>query len=271
MLLIVLFAFIQGLTEFLPVSSQGHLITFDFVFNLNYLSGISILEANVLAHAGSLFAILFYYHSTTKNILFSIKNILRPDIEKHASLLIFLIFSTIPVILAGYFFGKYFDYDNSKMLLIIGFSSIIFGLLLFAIDKFCLLVKNFDNMNLKSSIVIGAFQCLALVPGVSRSGAVLTVMRAAGFNRDFSVFYSNMLSIPVLFGAITYLLSSNSYAFFLDNITNIYAISIFFLSFFFSIIFIHFLVVWVSRSSLLIFVVYRILFGLVLLGLVNYF
>ena len=157
------------------------------------------------------------------------------------------------------------------MLLIIGFSSIIFGLLLFAIDKFCLLVKNFDNMNLKSSIVIGAFQCLALVPGVSRSGAVLTVMRAAGFNRDFSVFYSNMLSIPVLFGAITYLLSSNSYAFFLDNITNIYAISIFFLSFFFSIIFIHFLVVWVSRSSLLIFVVYRILFGLVLLGLVNYF
>ncbi len=261
MILIVLFSFLQGLTEFLPISSQGHLIFFNYIFDISFLSSLSILEANIIAHFGSLLAILIYYFSTVKNILLSTRNILRPDIEKHVSLLIFLVISTIPIIILGYLFGKYFDYNHKIMVLIIGINSIVFGLILFILDKYCLLVKNFDSMNVQSSLFIGLIQCFALIPGVSRSGAVLTAMRANGYNRNFSVFYSNMLSIPVLIGAMTFLFLNGNTPFYIENLINIAAVSIFFLSFIFSILFIHFLVFWVRKSSLLIFVIYRIIFG----------
>ena len=165
--------------------------------------------------------------------MFSVKNILRPDIERHASLLIFLFVSTIPVIILGYFFGKYFDYDNERILLIIGITSVVFGFILLILDKYCLLVKNFDAMNIKSSLFIGLIQCLALIPGVSRSGAVLTAMRLNGYNRDFCILYSNLLSIPVLMGAITFLLFSDATPFYIDNLLNFGAIMIFLLSFIF--------------------------------------
>ncbi len=265
MFLIVIFSLIQGFTEFLPISSQGHLILYNHLFDISYLLSLTILEANIIAHSGSLLAILIYYSGTLKSLIFSFRNILRPDIEKHASLLIFMIVSTIPIIISGYYFGKYFDYETEKMLLIIGITSVVFGVILFILDKFCLLVKNFDSMNFNSSLFIGLMQCLALIPGVSRSGAVITAMRANGYNRDFCVFYSNMLSVPVLLGAIIFLLTSESNPFYIENIFNIATISIFLLSFFFSIIFIHFLVVWVRRSSLLIFMIYRLIFGIALI------
>ena len=267
MFLIILFSFIQGFTEFLPISSQGHLIIFNHLFDISFLSSLTVLEANIIAHSGSLLAILIYYNVTLRNLLFSVKNILRPDIERHSGLLIFLVISTIPVIILGYFFGKYFDYDGEKILLIIGVASITFGLILLILDKYCLLVKNFDSMNFKSALFIGLVQCLALIPGTSRSGAVLTAMRLNGYNRDFSIFFSNLLSVPVLFGAICFLLVSESTPFYIDNLFHIGAITIFVLSFIFSIIFIHFLVFWVRKFSLTIFMVYRIVFGIALITL----
>ena len=261
MFLIFLFALIQGFTEFLPVSSQGHLILFNQFYDISYLSNLTILEANIIAHSGSLLAILIYYYKIIKNLLLSVKNILRPDIERHASLLIFLFVSSIPVIIVGYFFGKYFDYDNERILLIIGVTSVVFGFILLILDKYCLLVKSFDAMNIKSSLFIGSIQCLALIPGVSRSGAVLTAMRLNGYNRDFCILYSNLLSIPVLIGAITFLLLGDAKPFYIDNLLNFGAIMIFLLSFIFSILFIHFLVYWVRKSSLFIFMLYRLIFG----------
>ena len=267
MLFLVIFCLIQGFTEFLPISSQGHLIVFNnfFPLTLSETTELSILELNILAHFGSLIAIMLYYFKYLKGLLISSKFIFRPDIDSNSNMLINLIFSSIPIFIFGFYFESIFNSFADHLLLIISITSIFFGILLYLTDKFCLRIKNLDNLGRGSCFFIGISQCFALIPGVSRSGAVITYMRFNGFTRQHSVLYNNLMSVPVLLGAIIYLVMKN-----LEQITNnlyfnIVSFSIVIFSFLFSIIFIHFLVMWIKKFSFLIFVVYRILFGLSLL------
>ena len=103
--LIILFALLQGFTEFIPVSSQGHLILFNNFFNINIMSNITILEANVIAHAGSLVAVCLYYSKELFSLFFSLRHIVRPDIDKNSTLVIQLIIATLPILLCGFFFS----------------------------------------------------------------------------------------------------------------------------------------------------------------------
>ena len=261
MLFLVLFCLVQGFSEFLPISSQGHLLVFNTFFNVTDSSSLSILELNIISHLGSLLAVVIYYNHFILSTIRGLKIFFRPDLNKNLSLSFKLIISTIPIIIVGYYFGKTFDYDNDFLLLIIGISSIVFGIILLVVDKFCLLIRNEESMNYKLALFTGFFQCFALIPGVSRAGANMIALRAIGFNRNFTVKYSNLLSIPVILGAAIYLFVNENNNLFVDNALNLTAIYVFVLSFVFSIIFIHFLISWVRRSSLLIFVLYRIIFG----------
>ena len=186
----------------------------------------------------------------------------RPDIDKNSFILLNLLVSTIPIIIAGYVISKILNYDGNQILFIIAISSIFFGIILFLVDKFCLRIKNHNSLNYLISLVIGVFQCAALIPGVSRSGAVLTAMRFFGFQRQFSVEYSNLLSVPVIIGALIFMIVNSSFDGSSGMLISFETFIIFFLSFFFSIIFIYFLVAWVKRFSLFIFVIYRVGFGL---------
>ncbi len=264
MIVVFFYSFIQGFTEFLPISSQGHLILFNLHYDINEVTNISILEANILVHLGSLFAVLVYYYRINLNLLLSIKHLPRPDIDQNSTLLINLIIATLPGLICGYFFAKFFDYKNDLLILIMGIASIFFGIILYIFDKFCLMVKNINEISVKNSLVIGIFQSFALVPGVSRSGAVLTALRLMGFNRNFSVFFSNLLSIPVILGAVIYLLNQNDGILSLGSI-NYYKINLIFFSFLFSLIFIHFFVSWVRKASLGVFMIYRVIFGIYLI------
>ena len=269
MLALVLFCLIQGFTEFLPISSQGHLIIFNSIYPIDNYAGITIHEATIIAHFGSLLAIITFYRRALLSLLFSIKMIDRPDIDKNSFILINLIISTIPIMVAGYVIFKILDYNWDGLLLIISISSIFFGVILFLADKFCLRIKNQNSLNFLMSFLIGVFQCLALIPGVSRSGAILTIMRFFGFQRQFAVEYSNLLSIPVIIGAMIFMIVNSTLDSSFSSLINFHTSIIFILSFFFSIIFIYFLVMWVKRFSLLIFVLYRVSFGLwILLALV---
>ncbi len=262
MLAVVVFSLIQGFTEFLPVSSQGHLIIFNSIYPIDNHSGVTVHEATIIAHFGSLFAIITFYRRVLLGLLFSIKMIDRPDIDKNSFILVNLVISTIPIIIAGYLISKILDYDGNQILNIIAISSIFFGIVLFLADKFCLRIKNQNSLNYLMSFLIGIFQCAALIPGVSRSGAVLTIMRFFGFQRQFSVEYSNLLSIPVIIGAMIFMIANSSFDSSFGILINYHTFMIFLLSFFFSIIFIYFFVMWVKRFSLFIFVVYRVSFGL---------
>ncbi len=262
MVALVVFCLIQGFTEFLPISSQGHLIIFNSIYPIDNYSGITVHEATIIAHFGSLLAILTFYRRVLLGLFFSIKMIDRPDIDKNSFLLLNLVISTIPIVIAGFAISKLLNYNGDEILVIIGITSIFFGIALFLADKFCLRIKNQNSLNYLMSFLIGIFQCAALVPGVSRSGAILTIMRFFGFQRQFSVEYSNLLSIPVIIGAVIFMIANSPFGSSFDILINFYSLLIFFLSFFFSIIFISFLVMWVRKFSLLVFVVYRVIFGL---------
>ena len=122
-------------------------------------------------------------------------------------------------------------------------------------------------MGFLTSLYIGIFQCLALVPGVSRSGSIIIFLRFSGYNRNFAVFFSNLLSIPVILAATVYVIYQNQDIFLLSEYLNLHSIGIFLLSFIFSLIFLQFLIFWVKNSSFLIFAIYRIIFGSILIYL----
>ena len=224
MVALVVFCLIQGFTEFLPISSQGHLIIFNSIFPIDSYSGIAIQEATIIAHFGSLLAIITFYRRILLGLFFSIKMIDRPDIDKHSFILVNLVISTIPIIIAGYAISKILDYDKNEILLTISISSIVFGIALFLADKFCLRIKNQNSLNYLMSFLIGIFQCAALIPGVSRSGAILTIMRFFGFQRQFSVEYSNLLSIPVIIGAMIFLILKTPFGSSFDELVNLHII-----------------------------------------------
>ena len=264
--LIIIFALIQGVTEFIPVSSQGHLIFFNDFFNVSQSSTISILQMNIIAHMGSLLAVVFYYRNTVIYWIRSMNMWVRPDLDKKSFLLLNIIVSSTPVFVIGYFFAKYFNYDNELLLLIISLTSIIFGILIYIFDKFYLRIKNLGSLTYTLSFYIGLSQCLALIPGVSRSGSIITSMRLLGFRREFAVEYSNLLSIPVILGAVTYLIIKNDDLIQFGTFTSSIALTLLILSFIFSFIFLLLFIKWVRRFSFSVFAIYRVLFGLTILG-----
>ena len=262
---IIIFALVQGLTEFLPISSQGHLILLNNIFDVSQSSTISILEMNIIAHMGSLLAVIFYYRKTVIHWIFSFNMIVRPELDRKLFLLLSIFIASIPIVIMGYFFAKFFDYDSELLIIIISLTSIIFGILIYIFDKFCLRIKNLEGLTFKLSFIIGLSQCLALIPGVSRSGSIITSMRFLGFRRDFAVEYSNLLSIPAILGAVTYLIIENDSLIQLGTFSNSIALIVLTLSFIFSLIFLFLFIKWVQNFSFAIFAVYRILFGLAIL------
>ena len=249
MIEIFLLSLIQGITEFIPVSSSSHLILFSNYTNFEEQS----LLVDVSLHIGSFLAVLCYFY---KDIL---------DFVKNKILFLKILISSIPVMLIGFFLVETNFIENLRNIKVIAWTTLIFGIILYFSDK-CDLSKNIEsNFSFKSAIFIGTFQILSLIPGVSRSGITLTAARILNFNRFDSAKISFLLSLPTL-GAVSLFglnntLSSSNINFSLINILCI------FLSFVFSILSIKYFLHFVKKFSLNIFVIYRVLLGVVLLFL----
>ena len=250
MIEIFILSIIQGITEFLPVSSSSHLILVS-----NYLDFQNEnLSIDVSLHIGSLIAVVTYFR---KDIISFVKN---------KVLLFKIMISSVPVMLIGFLLVKYNLIYELRNIEVIGWTTIIFGILLYISDK-CILSKELEkNFSYKSAIFIGFFQTLSLVPGVSRSGIAITASRILKFKRHDSAKISFLLSIPVL-GAVTLfglknLIITNDINFSLINLLSIFS------SFFISFITIKYFLKYIQKFSLTIFVLYRIILGLLLLGFV---
>ena len=247
MIEIFILSLIQGITEFLPISSSSHLILISELINFENQS----LSIDVSLHIGSFLAVITYFY----------KEILNLFNNKILFLKIFI--SSGPVMIVGFFLVQTGAIEKIRNIEIIAWTTLIFGILLYISDKFKL-EKNIDkNFTIKSAIFIGFFQILSLIPGVSRSGIAITAARLLNFNRLESAKISFLLSIPIL-GAVSLfgmknLLLSESFFF-----TKINLISIFF-SFIFSIITIKFFLNYIKKFNLNVFVFYRLALGLVLL------
>ena len=241
----LILALIQGITEFIPVSSSSHLIIFSKELNFSYES----LELDVGLHLGSLIAIILYFR---KDLV---------EIKKNKNLLSLLFFGSLPLFIVG--FSVYYTglINYLRNIEIIAWSTLLFGILLYIADKSTMDKKIENNLNFKNIFWIGMFQCLALIPGVSRSGITITSARLIKFNRLDASKISFYLSIPALLGAsllgLKEMVNKD-----LDFNLIIFISSI--LSFIFSYLTIKYFLIYVQKYSLNIFVYYRIFLALVL-------
>jgi len=247
MIEVFILSLIQGITEFLPVSSSSHLIIFTKYFNFQN-QGLSL---DVSLHIGSFIAVITYFKKEIFNFI------------ENRDLFYKIIISSIPVLFAGFLLVKFDLIDQFRNIKVIGFTTIIFGILLYISDKYKKELNIDKDFNYKSAIFIGLFQVLALVPGVSRSGIAITAARILNFKRYDSSKISFLLSIPTL-GAVSIfglnnLIVSEDLNFSLINFTSII------FSFFFSFVTIKYFLNFIKKFSLYIFVVYRILLGILIL------
>jgi undecaprenyl-diphosphatase len=249
MIEIFVLSIIQGITEFLPISSSSHLILISKYLNFNNQS----LSIDVSLHIGSFFAVLVFFKKDIYKIF------------KEKFLLYKIIISSMPVVFLGYLLVKLNLIDYLRNIKIIGWTTIVFGILLYISDKFKN-TKNISNdFSFKTALIIGFFQVLSLVPGVSRSGITITAGRFLEFERVEAAKISFLLSIPTLaaisFFGINNLVKSGDLNFSLINFLSI------FLSFIFSLITIRYFLKFIKNFSLNVFVIYRILLGLIILFL----
>lgn len=247
MIEVLILSFIQGITEFLPVSSSSHLILFSEYLNFQDQS----LSVDISLHIGSFLAVITYFY---KDIINFIDN---------RELFIKILISSIPVMLVGFILTRGDFIENLRVIEIIGWTTLIFGILLYISDKFDLQKNISNDFNYKSAIVIGLFQVISLVPGVSRSGIAITVARVLKFKRIDSAKISFLISIPILGAVSIYginnLFSNEDINF---SILNLYCI---FLSFIFSFITIKYFLKYIQKFNLHLFVIYRIILGLTIL------
>ena len=244
---ILLVSIIQGITEFIPVSSSAHVNLLSKIFGYQDVE----LIINVSAHFGSLIAVIFFFR----------KEVFK--FTKNKDLFFKIAIASIPIGIIGFFLIKYEMISNLRTIEMIGWTTILFGLLLYVSDKFQLKMNIKDNLNFKNVMLIGSFQVLALIPGVSRSGIIITGARFLNFNRADSAKISFLLSIPTLGGWSLYgfydLIKQN------NEMLNIGALLTVFLSFLFSYLTIKYFLVYLKKFTLSLFVAYRVIMGIILL------
>ena len=248
MIEVLILSLIQGVTEFLPISSSSHLILFSKFTNFQNQS----LSLDVSLHIGSFLAVITFFY---KDLLEFIRN---------RELFIKILISSLPVMILGFLLVQTNLISELRNIKVIGWMTILFGLLLYISDKFNMHKNIGADFTYRSAIIIGFFQMISLIPGVSRSGISITAARLLKFNRYDAAKISFLLSIPTLaavsvFG-INNILSSDNI-----NISSLNLISIF-LSYVFSLITIKYFLQYIKNFNLDIFVIYRVILGIVILA-----
>ena len=245
----LILSIIQGISEFIPVSSSAHLLIISRLSDFN----VSNLQLDISLHLGSLLAIILFFRKELINII------------NNKNIFLLIIIGSIPLVIVGYIFYTTNLIDQFRNLKVVAWTTLIFGILLYFSDKFELKNKIASELNIKSIIIIGLFQILAIIPGVSRSGIVITASRFLKFDRVESSKIAFYLSIPALAGA-----SVLGFKDVIDNQINFDAIFIFSTStsFLFSYFTIKYFLIYVKMFSLSFFVIYRIVLSIILFSII---
>ena len=248
---IFLLSIIQGVSEFLPISSAAHLVLASNIYEFKNQS----LLIDISLHLGSLLAILFYF----KNDIF--------NFTKNKNLFYKIIIGSLPLIIIGYLLYTLNIIDYFRNIKVIAWATLFFGILLYIADKNKFLKKIDKDFNIKSVLIIGFFQILALIPGVSRAGITITAGRILGFDRTESTKISFYLSIPALAGASALGIKD----LFNKSIDfNALVLLGIFLSFIFSLLTIKIFLKFIKNFSLNVFVIYRLFLAIILFYIIYF-
>ena len=252
----ILLATLQGLTEFLPVSSSGHLILFSKFTDFPD-QGITF---DVAVHVGSIMAVIIYFWRDILDILKGLwQSRFFPKFNIPGAKLGWLIvIATIPAVIIGLALKSY-GLENLRNSELIGWNLVIYGIILYIADKLGKTTRKTGDLNVKDAIILGFAQCLALIPGTSRSGITITAARFLGLERREAAKFSMLLSIPTIAGAgllMALELAGNG------NISEIFAAchGVIY-SFIASILAIFVMMSWLKKWSFAPFVIYRLALG----------
>lgn len=247
---------LQGVTEFLPISSSGHLVIGEWVFGLK-VDGLKSFD--VALHIGSLLAIFVYFRNDVWGLLKAFARLFGGKFDgEYAKLILFIVIGTLPAVFAGLFLEKQIDavFRNINM---IGISMMVVGVI-FVIGEWVhkKVAKESDELTLKKVLVIGIAQAVALIPGVSRSGSTIVAGLFQGTARESAARFSFLLGMPAILGAgiLTALKSSGGASISFD-------LMFFgaFVSFVFSLLSVWFLMKFLKKHTLLVFAIYLIVVG----------
>ena len=242
---IIILSLVQGVSEFLPISSSAHLIIISTLYEFKSSS----LLIDISLHLGSLFAIVFFFR---RELL---------DLQNNQKLLTLIIVGSIPLMVVGYILYTTNLIYYLRNIKVIAWTTLIFAIILFFADRRRFDKKISSNLNLKIILYIGFFQVLALIPGVSRAGITMTAARFFRFNRFDSSKISFLLAIPALVGASALSLKDVLNQSFDFNYLIIIAITF---SFLFSYFTVKFFLDYINTFSLNVFIIYRILIAILI-------
>lgn len=258
---IIVLAIVQGITEFLPISSSGHLILIP-AFTGWPDQG---LATDVMVHVGSLFAVFTYFWRDCLGLLHGTLNLARGRMTDNGRMAIYILLATIPALAFGLYLKASGMSAAIRSIEIIAWNAIIFGVFLYVADIVGKRTKRMEDMTLSPAIMIGVAQAIALIPGTSRSGITMTAARMLGFERPEAARFSFLLGIPAISaaGLVTVLE-------FVEAGEGIPSDALWaaFLTFFSALAAIALLMAVVKRTSFLIFVLYRLALGLLLFALI---
>lgn len=245
---------IQGLTELLPISSSAHLNLIPWIFHWEMPESFDIA-----LHFGTLLAIgIFFFKDWIGLIKGGWEKVVNKKQSTEGNMFWYIVLATIPGGIIGFLLDHFLE-DALKAPWIIAIALIVMGIILYFVDKKAPSKTEYKDMNLKQTFFIGLSQALAFIPGVSRSGVTMTTARMMGIKREAAAKYSFMLSAPIVLGAT--LFKMKEFVFDIPFIVGVLS------SFIVGIFVIKFLLQYLQKGSFKIFAIYRIILGIIILGL----
>ena len=246
---------VQGLTELLPISSSAHLALIPWIFNWDIPASF-----DVALHFGTLLAIaIFFFKDWIQLIKGGYKQVVKKEKSTEGRMYWYLVIATIPGGIIGFVLDKVAGNSLEQMPLLIAGALIIMGIILYIVDEKAPTKTEYKDMTFKQTFLIGLSQALAFIPGVSRSGVTMTAGRALGVSRESTAKYSFLLSTPIVLAATIF--KAKEFVLDIPFVIGVLA------SFIVGLFVIKFLLEYLKKGSFKIFAIYRVIIGIVIIGI----
>lgn len=261
---VILLAILQGIAEFLPISSSAHLIIFRDLFGVgaSVVTEDFALAFDIALHFGTLLAIGIYFFNDFWNMI--IKGFTKGVKDTEGKILWYIIIATIPAALVGVLFESTIEDAVRSNFILIALALIIMGIIIYVVDHFSKQTKGFKQMTIKDALIIGCSQVLALIPGFSRSGTTIATARSLKLDRESAAKFSFYLSAPVVCGAVLLNLLKKSTIVAITGNWSVFIIGIL-VSFMAGLLCIEFLLKYIKKHDFKIFMWYRVVLGLIVI------
>jgi undecaprenyl-diphosphatase len=256
----IIFGIVQGITEFIPISSSGHLFLMHEILDLPIVDNLTF---DVTLHLASLFAVIIFFKQEIWQLARSFFSLLKGNRDRYSGLVILIIIGTLPAAAIGYLFEDVIE-ETFRSIYVVVTMLIVVAMLFFDSEKDGKKKYDMNNLNWKNALFIGFSQAIALIPGTSRSGITMVAGLYCGLKRSEAVKFSFLLSIPIILGASLFKIKDINFASLVkQEIIILLLASIF--SFLSAFLAIKYFLNFVEKYSLKSFAIYRIVLGIIIL------